>query len=195
MSFQEGQTNFSDPGQPLPFRRIQIGLIDVIDSTHNKRIRPVFLKRHSSDAQASHASLISFSRATGYCIRLRESERQYMKVIPSATQWAIRSASDIPPMPETTPVFLHAATTASTASVNFGFPYWAGTPNVVDRSLAPTITAPRMPGASKSSRCSMASESSIILRRQPHAEADMASNHPTGMDDGKMGKGDRMQDR
>jgi hypothetical protein len=35
----------------------------------------------------------------------------------------------------------------------------------------------------------------LILRRQPHAAANMVSGHPSSMDDGEMGKGDRMQDR
>ena len=35
----------------------------------------------------------------------------------------------------------------------------------------------------------------LILRRQPHAAADMASSHPSGLGDGEMGKGERMQDR
>jgi hypothetical protein len=32
----------------------------------------------------------------------------------------------------------------------------------------------------------------LILCRQPHAAANVASSHPSGLDDGKMGKGDRM---
>ncbi len=35
----------------------------------------------------------------------------------------------------------------------------------------------------------------LILCRQPHAAANMASSHPSSMDDGEMGKGDCMQDR
>jgi hypothetical protein len=35
----------------------------------------------------------------------------------------------------------------------------------------------------------------LILHRQPHAATDMASSHSADMDDRKMGKGNRMQDR
>jgi hypothetical protein len=35
----------------------------------------------------------------------------------------------------------------------------------------------------------------LVLRRQPNAAAEMASSHPLGLDDGEMGKGNRMQDR
>ncbi len=33
----------------------------------------------------------------------------------------------------------------------------------------------------------------LILRRQSHAAADVAGSHPTGMDNGEMSEGDRMQ--
>ena len=35
----------------------------------------------------------------------------------------------------------------------------------------------------------------LVLRRQPHAAANVASSHPSGMGDREMGKGNRMQDR
>jgi hypothetical protein len=35
----------------------------------------------------------------------------------------------------------------------------------------------------------------FILRRQPHAAADMASSHPPGLDEGEMVKGDCLKDR
>jgi hypothetical protein len=34
----------------------------------------------------------------------------------------------------------------------------------------------------------------LVLLRQPHAAMNVASSHPSSMDDGEMGKGDRMQD-
>jgi hypothetical protein len=35
----------------------------------------------------------------------------------------------------------------------------------------------------------------LVLRRQPNAAANMANSHPSGMDDGEMGKGNRIKDR
>ena len=35
----------------------------------------------------------------------------------------------------------------------------------------------------------------LVFRRQPHAAANVASSHPSGMDDGEMGKGNRIKDR
>jgi hypothetical protein len=35
----------------------------------------------------------------------------------------------------------------------------------------------------------------LILRRQPNSAADMVSSHPSGMDEGNLGKGSSMQDR